>query len=256
MGKIIPRITHNKVLIYPDADFNKIGELELNDEFDPQYHVPIMGEVLQVPDRLFYFGDKIAELKAGIYHTKNRNNPIQYLIRILNNNSTLEDTKMEVEIGDKVVFGYVYHQENKESGQFVDVGRTRPALLVPYSELIMAIRGVGGLYDERIMLNGYMWVKPAEYTQEEANALIGGLHNDLKDTRKGNKGTVVEAGNPVPAYLNYPNVADDARIQVGTEVDFPKGMGVAVEWDYHKKLNKGNYPYYKLQRKDVITFYP
>ncbi len=245
-----PHITHNHVLIVPECNFTTMGDLLLNDDFDPQYHVSVLGRVAVVPQRLQYFGYEIAELKRQQAGVRIKDSAIQRQVQFMNKHSTLFDTEMELQVGDKVVFPYNYHEANDKSGGMIDIGAERPAMLIPYSDLVMAIRG-----EERIMLNGFVWVEPIEYTQAEMNAMASGLFNELEDKRKPMYGKVVEIGSQNRAYLNYPEMIDD-DITVGQTVLYRNKAGVAVEWWYHKQLHQGKYPALRLQRKDILAVMP
>jgi co-chaperonin GroES (HSP10) len=237
-------IPHNLVMVYPNADISELGGLTLADEYEGEHYQSIIGEVLQVPDKLLFYGKQIRELKATLQGIKAIGSFEQKLISNLTALSCEYDCDMELQIGDKVVFKHMHHTQ----GDYVEIGRERKAMLIPYHDLVMAYRN-----NSPIMLNGYLFVEPLEL--DEAERVLGGMY-DTQEVLKGGHGKVIDVGSPNRAYRDYPNEVDLMDIQRGDIIFFRKSSGVVMEWDFLRELHHDTkHKAIRLQRKDILQIF-
>jgi len=235
------RIKNNKVLILPDGHFNSDGDFELFDAFEPAKHFSIMGTILALPERLLYYGEEIKELR------KNRNpvvtKEIQYLMSTtMEFGTTIGDAK----IGDRVAFRFTNHVNALEEGDWIDMYELGKALLIDWDQLYCRIDNEGNM----IMLNGWIMVEPIEHTLEEMTDSAGILVLE-KDRKKPGVGIVRIIGEPNFGDTSGDDLGPD--VKVGDVVLFRHSNNVPIEWSYHKVLNDGKYPFYRMQRKDILA---
>ena len=263
-------IPHNLVLVYPNADLEESGGLSILDDFDFHQYQSIRGTVLMAPHKLLYFGQEIRKLKAQLATTKAVGSFEQRQIGELTGLSVEFDTDMDVRVGDTVVFKHTHHSQ----GDFRNVGLERKAILIPYHDLVMAIRPPKMIHvmgfpnpalekmiaqnlskPTRIMLNGYIFVEPMEI--DESERTIGGLFDLQKEVIKKGYGRVLEVGKPNRGYLHYPNEADLYNAQVGDVVVYRKDSGVRMEWEFNRELGHDTKHHaIRIQRKDVLQILP
>lgn len=236
-------LTHNQVLIYPFADYTKVGDFELYDEFEPGKRINVQGAVISVPNRLVYLRKEANEL-ANLY---GKHGPIKTMIQDMTAWSTEFETEMELRIGDIAVFRYIAKIAAMEDEQFLDVGLDRPLILVDYDQIYMAIRN-----GRQVMLNGWMMVEPIEYSKEDLIKMGNGMEVYVDDMAKPGMGIVRQLGSPVKGYLDDDR-AYETDVQVGDTIMFRHSNMVSIEYKTHKELNEGALPYYRLQRRDVLA---
>lgn len=242
------RIKENYVLVMPDRSYNEDAEngMEISDAFNPAYHWSVHGTVLAIPDNLSFNKYRIKDLKKGAIRVYDHKLD---LVRRLYHKSTEYDTKMEVKVGDRVVFNYMSQLTALEEGALVDVGREMKACLMRYDALYMAKRG-----NEDIMLNGFILVEPVNLSEDELSQKGVGLKIALRDNTKEGYGIVRRMGTPNRSYLSG-KYSDGINLHIGQLVGFDKSNQVSMEWSYHKKENEGNKAWYKMQRKDVFALF-
>lgn len=233
-------ISNNLVLLQPTSHLNRIGEWVIYDIHDPAHHYTVRGKVLMVPDRLVFNGDKYRQIKK-LEGGENQLTRIQHLTT----RSVDYNTPMQLKVGDEVIFKYINHVTCKEQGLYWPMGEKNPALFINYDTLFMAFRG-----KERIMLNGWVWVKPLDYSADEICDKYGVIHHEIGEKKVG-EGIVVDMGVPNKGYLHYEG-GDSDDIQIGDKVYFKHTAGVSVEWFYHQSLNEGKHPYYAMHRRDIL----
>lgn len=240
-------ITNNHVLVLPDENYTKDGEIELYDSFEPAKHFSVKGRVLAVPEMLICFREDMNVLRA--MQRVSKNPIIQKDIQEMNRWSVEFDTDMEVRVGDDVVFRYINRIACVEDEQVFgrDELGSRGALLISYDELYMALRG-----DERILLNGWILVEPVEYSEAELIEMGGGFEKAMKSLEKPGVGIVREVGMPNYGYLDGTEEGPD--VKPGMEILFRHSNAVPIEFKYHKELNEGKYAFYRMQRKDILAF--
>ena len=236
------RISNNMVMVKPVAHMNTIGEWQIFDIHDTSHHMSVKGEVLMVPDELYCHGDLVRKLDAYPKCSQVTKTSQFYACRSLEYGN-----KMDLQVGDEVVFRYINHVECIADGRFWHVDNSGiPALFMSYDTLFMAQRG-----DEQIMLNGWLWVEPTLWSKEEVMN-DAGMVVATQGKKKVGSGCVRNVGNPNSSYL-YSKGSDLCDIKVGDDIMFQKTAGVSVEYFCHQSLNEGRHPYYIMQRKDILA---
>jgi len=230
-------------MIQPTAHLTKIGEWVLYDVYDPSFHFTVKGKVLIVPKYLYQASEDLKNLdrfERGEQLTKQR--------QFLTNRSLDFGCDMQLRVGDDVVFRYANHLECMRQGLYWHIDDNKvPALFVPYDTLFMAIRK-----KEQIMLNGWVWVEPVLWSKEEVldeHGLIRAVHTE----KKAGIGIIRNIGDVNHSYLYDKRGGDRDDVKIGDKVLFKKTAGVSVEWYSHQSLNEGRYPYYVMQRRDILA---
>jgi len=230
-------------MIQPTAHLTKIGEWVMYDVHDFSHHYTVKGTVLMVPKLLYDAGDSIRGLERF-----DRSEQLVKQKQFLNNRSLEFATQMEVQVGDEVVFRYSNHMEAMAQGLYWHVDSNKvPAMFVPYDTLFMANRG-----DDQIMLNGWAWVEPVLWSKDELENEHGMVVEKMAN-RKTGIGVVRNIGKVNGNYLYDKRGGDADDVDVGDTVLFKKTAGVCAEWFCHQSLNKGRYPYYVMQRRDILA---
>jgi len=235
-------ISSNLVMVRPEAHMNKIGEWQIFDIHSPAHHHSVRGRVVKVPDNLYCAGDQIRKLDR-----------VQRCDEVIKNKQFIATrslefgTKMELEIGDEVIFRYIIHTECMSQGWYwYEEGEEVPCLFMPYDSIFMIIRD-----GKRIMVNGWLWVEPVQVSKDEVANDVGMIIAE-QGKKKIGSGIVRLAGSCNSSYL-YEAGSDLDDVKVGDSVVFKKTAGVGVEWFCHQSLNSGRYPYYVMQRKDILA---
>jgi len=241
-------ITNNSVLILPDPNFVKDGEIQLFDAFEPAKHFSVKGTVLAVPNKLNYYGDEIERLKQ-LPRSLDRTKTIQELNRW----SLPWDTNLGIVVGDEVYFHYMNRIAGVEDNLVLgkDELGERGLLFVDYDQLYMGTHE--GL---SWMLNGYILVEAIEYSDDELMSLGGGFEKYVKSKEKPGFGIVRSLGigscGPNKSYLD--GSVEGPEVWDGMEVLFRHSNAVPFEYKYHKTVNEGKYAFYKMQRKDILAY--
>jgi hypothetical protein len=233
------KIANNKVLILPKGHYTSDGVFELYDSFNPERHWSVSGQVVMLPDRLVCNHGYIEELR------KNRNPISQKIIQEAVRTSLDFETYNQLEIGDMVWFRYNNHANVLDDGEYIEYKNVK-LLLIDYDTLYLALRK-----ENQIPLNGWIFVEPIDYSKDELVALGGGFEKWVKDERVPGVGIVRLTGEPNSCYIDGKPEGQD--IPVGKKILFRRTLNVPIEWAYHKELNEGKYPYYRMQRKDVLA---
>lgn len=238
----LPRITNNLVLILPDENFDKIGSMQLADIFDPAKRVSVRGRVLVLPNTLVC--DGIVAKTGRMF--KGYSDGLRFVQQVAG--ASLEmGTEIELDEGDEVAFRYIAHINAKDDNLYWDMEDGRKAIFMDYDTIYMAIRG-----QQYHMINGWMLIEPIGQTLDDIRAANAGLVRDMKDMSKDGVGVVRHIAKPTKGYkLDY--YEDKEEIKVGDVVYFPKSLKTPIEWGSHKTLNDGQYPFIRLQRKDIIA---
>jgi len=208
LEKLPSKMLNNRVLVKIEDnldDGNKLKDTTLDivlagGEWNEASRVVRFGKVVMKPERLV-FRDKDNGESEGLMEW---------------------DTDMEIEIGDLCYFGKIA----SANSEIVYVG-DELYYLIPYSRLILAIRG-----EEIIMLNGYCLLEEViEKTR------VRGLVLDFGDHVNKKMGVVTHVGNGNRSYFG--SEAVDAEIEVGDEVVFEKNFFGYLEDDTFATLPKG-----------------
>lgn len=231
-------ILNNVVLVLPDADFDKIGSMELSDIFTPARHYSVFGRVLQLPRKLICE----RELVQGVVKRKGYTDAVRFVQQCASH-SLEYDAQMELMVGDRVCFRYNIHFDGKEEGNWIEV-EGGMALLVPYDAIYFAVRG-----GQTVMVNGFLLVEPVQYDRAEFVKECFGLEVDKEDMDKKGFGIVRHIGKPIDGYL-IDLYKDVDEIKGGDLVMFNKGFDTPVEWGAHKTMADR---YFKMQRKDILA---
>lgn len=233
------KILNNKVLILPKGHYTSDGDFELFDSFNPERHWSVSGLVLMLPNRLICNHKQIEELR------KNRNPVTQPMIQQAVYHSLEYGTENQLQVGDMVWFRYNNNSVLIEEGQYIEVDGKK-MLLVDYDSLYMAVRG-----KEKISLNGWVFVEPVDYTKEDLKRLGGGIDRWTKIDKAPGVGIVRLSGIGNTGYFD--GRPEGQAIETGKKVLFRKTLDVPVEWAYHKELNEGKYPWYRMHQKDILA---
>lgn len=240
-------VTGNSVLILPDENFTKIGHLEINTHYNPAKHWAVKGVVVGVPETLCFLGEEIASLQKQ--QGTARDPIIMQQIQEMNRWSTEANTEMELQVGDEVMFRYIQRLAAVEDNEVLghDFLFDRAVMLTSYDELYLAIRG-----DEVIMLNGWIMVEPIEYSEEDMKILGGNFKRYFSNMEKPGIGIVRMLGKPNKGYVD--GTPEGPDVKEGMTVLFRHSNATPIEYKSHKTLNEGTYPYYRMQRKDILAY--
>ncbi len=175
------KIAWNDVAIIPDEDLEAAKDVLLPLDGKENENMSVRGTVSVVPDRLFCFSKKVRKL-VGL-----KDPTSIFLSRELSFRSLPHDTKMEVKVGDRVLFQYTRKLEvddhNYQDGQ----------LIIPYDAL-HGIEREGFIYP----LNGWVFIEIVEKRDVEEIA-TGVYHRNLDKNQYGS-GIVRYAGSPLGGY--------------------------------------------------------
>lgn len=246
-----PKIPANRVLVVPDKKYMTDGKLLVPDEFDPQNHWSVFGQVVAVPEKLTCHAKEFNEIHEWLRGRKH-NKFIPHMRR-LNRHSLEYDAPMEVAVGDRVMFRYqVQMRDELELNRFSIDGQI--AYLFNY-DLLYAV--VDKWNEIQKMLNGFLLVEPVVMTDQDMTDETGVLVR-VDDRRKAGVGVLKFAGSWVDAYKGYPRANDQNKLEIvpGMHVLFDKRAAVRVEYKYHQTLNKGSdHSLLRLQRKDIFAYH-
>ena len=128
----------------------------------------VVNQVIMNPDKLYHAGDDLREMKQ-FFKCEMRNRVSQFC----SNRSVEFETEIETKVGDEVIFKYLNHQ----NCMLIDLyhyrkGYKNPSFFMPYDSLFAIIRD-----EKMIMLNGWIWVEPISYTEDELENEYGVLVN-------------------------------------------------------------------------------
>jgi co-chaperonin GroES (HSP10) len=238
-------ISNNLIQVQPTGHLNKIGEWEIFDIHDPAHHFTIKGEVVMVPDRLYHAGDDLREIKQ-FQESELRGQVSQFVT----NRSVEFETIVEPKVGDEVIFRYINHQNCMDKDLYhYQKGFDNPSLFMPYDSLFAIIRD-----GKMIMINGWIWVKPISYSEEELENEYGVLVNREGEKKIG-VGIVDNLGSLCTDYLYDAIGGDIDDVKIGDKIAFHKTAGVSIEIDYHQSLNEGDHPYYIMHRREILNIF-
>ena len=214
------KILNNYVLVLPDYEhFESIDigsiKLELNTSFEREVHQPSSGIVIKTPETLNY--SNLPEDKESL----------------------LFHTEMEIEVGDRVIFGYNIVPNAINHDKCLGT-----AVYIKYDELYCAIRD-----DRVIMLNGYVMVEAIE----DYNPDIGIIVPDyLQSINHFQRGKVLHIGSPVKKYRMYPELGPDPEGQIskGDEVLFHMQYSIPLQYHMHSFV-ESKADVYRMQQKDI-----
>lgn len=219
----------NHALVCPDESFTEYLGLRTANFVNPQYEASPFGEVFLPPSALYFARGNLKDRGRSAIEADRLSTEVR--------RSALFDSKIEIEKGDKVMFTPMMYVDNEDDkiGEY---------LLVPYDQMFAVIRD-----DEVIMLNGYLFVEPLSYKEEEA--IFEGLQTLKAGSVKPGVGKIMYIGSNA-SYL-YTDNLDNLQVDVNRNqtVLFDPNAGVRVEWPGFQKLNQGGHELIRIQRKDI-----
>jgi co-chaperonin GroES (HSP10) len=183
-------IEFDKVLIRPYSDITITdGGSAIVDNFEPQYHFSICAEVIAIPRRLRYEGDKLLSLYGKSEYTNHKR-------KRATQNSMEWKTNIEINVGDVVMYDYAIRlHEPFQQGLY----------LVDYSALYCKC-------DPIVPLNGYVFVEPI-------------ADNNNEPTR----GIVRVIGKPNDGYLGLHHSECEDDVKINDIVLFLPYAGIQIE---------------------------
>lgn len=193
----------------PEENYERYAGFRV--EEDKAQNFSVFGEVLAVPDRLIYCA------RLGSKSLRQRKK-----FQRLNEKSLEWKTKMELKVGDRVMFHYKARldDENFEDG----------TILMPYDQILAVVRG-----EKVIPVNGYLFVEVEEIVNEENRPVSDG-YGTLK--------AVSATGN---ADYKFSIRKDTAKVKVGQKVYFNPKQGYPVEYTLHQEFHN----LVAIRRKDI-----
>lgn len=240
------RIPSNYVLIKPDPDHEKVGEIIIGkDNPTEARHYSITGTVLATPEKLIYNGRKIAELKKGAIIDNTE-------IQRLHKQSIEFDVPMELKTGDKVWFHYNEQFNARTQGQGIET-KDGYAIFMRYDSLFAYKR----IDHPLTPVNGLIFVEPiTDIVVEDGRNLIkheSGIDivvlNKEKKLRKQQLGKVIRVGVPCDGYLNH-GLYDSDCVQEGDTICYARQLATPFEYDLHRTV-EDNRELFKVRRKDI-----
>lgn len=218
------QLLSNYVLILPDYEHFEGADvggqrLDINVNFEREIHFPSSGTVIKAPKKLFY-SNLPEDREQLLWHTT-----------------------MDIQEGDKVIFGYnlvpqaITH--NKCMG---------PAVYIKYDELFCAVRG-----EKLIMLNGYVAVEAVEDLNPVKDFSVP---DHLQSINHFHKGKVFAIGNGIKKYRMYPELGGDDPDQLseGDIVLFHMQHSIPLQYQMHSIVDSGK-ELYRMQQKDIQAVY-
>lgn len=267
------RLPHNYVLVKPNNDLKKyhldgketsifVGVSAMVDN-DPEDsldfsqketmvthadHWSITGEVIQVPEKLVFYGDEIKRVssRSQLYDS----DVLQ--IQKLASASLQYESPMELEIGNTVVFDAAVHVDCNEMGKVIetDIG---DLYLIRYDRLIGVVMGDDYVYP----LNGLVFFKWNQKTlKQKGELLYHELEKDIwdADPKELQDGEVLEIGRFIKKSLKGGVLNDIPFMDMkkGDEFLFRQMHAYNVENQGHHYLWKGDIVY-AIHSQDIIA---
>lgn len=219
-----------KVLLDPDNDIieTKSGfKIFIDTSFEPEKHATITGTVTAVPKNLIFHVD---------------------------GNAMPWKTKMELQVGDRVVMYYlaVMNCLASERRFFIRENK-RFNIFIAYNNIYAIIRG-----NNVFPINGFVLVEPQEDPEwidmQERAKKLNLIIPDLRKPSKTNVtfGKVVYMGEPNERYFDDYKSDKNVNIKVGDVVILKKVRDIPLENEYHAKAAGGR-KLYRLQRHDILA---
>lgn len=216
------------VLLDPDNDHIELksgGKLHLDTSFEPEKHIVRIGTVKSVPKSLVY-------VREG--------------------GDTPWKTKMELEVGDKVVMYFLAVQNCliPEKRAFIknEEGTT---IFIQYKNIYATIRN-GNI----IPVNGYVLVEPIEDPEWERKVnKAKELGLELVDNRKPSNtnvcyGRIAYMGEKNEEYFDLEKSDEGYSAKVGDVIVMKKIRDIPIEYEYHTKMGR---KLYRVQRPDILA---
>lgn len=237
--KTILKVPVNYVLVEPEGKLLHTNGVAVESFVNPYRHVSVYGKVIGVPDNLLYLGRKVEKLEPyKIY------GPVLRVIQQMVERSLEFETKMEISIGDRVLFNYVNYLTAEDENEFV-IYEGRKMLLMRYDLIYAVVNG-----DAIKPVNGWIFVRNIKLTDEER--VSGGVMSSK--TVLAGAGHVLHVGTPVKHYLHH-DIPDNLNVRQGDIVCFRNAMMTTFEYKYHQTLNKStDSPVCAIRRKDILGF--
>lgn len=232
------KIPMNLVLVKPDKDYTEITTesgftLELGKDDGKTAtsawearHWSVTGTIIQLPETLFFYGDEMKKLKDenGGNIPKERLNEFQTL-----RNASLDECPIipELQLGDRVWFHYMIHMEATQTGLTYNHPEHGECFFMKYDSIFAVNRN-----NETFPVNGWIWIKPETYKQEEVDGLI--FRHDLQDKEKPNLATIVKVSSPIK-YL-HDHYYDDPTIELkeGDKIIYNSSLKLPLEYSLHQ----------------------
>lgn len=267
------RLPHNYVLVKPNNDLKKyhldgketsifvgVSAMVDNDPDDSldfsqketmvthADHWSITGEVIQVPEKLVFYGDEIKRVssRSQLYDS----DVLQ--IQKLASASLQYESPMELEIGNTVVFDAAVHVDCNEMGKVIetDIG---DLYLIRYDRLIGVVMSDDYVYP----LNGLVFFKWNQKTlKQKGELLYHELEKDIwdADPKELQEGKVLEIGRFIKRSLKGGVLNDIPFLDMkkGDDFLFRQLHAYNVENQGHYYLWKGEMVY-AIHSQDIIA---
>jgi len=272
------RIPSNRVLIKLDPDFDTYHSTITGDNtgihvapwgINQASHVAVTGTVVKVPETLIYNGYMLNAMKQHPH----RSVETQKEIARLRAESVSYDVPMELVAGLRVYFEYTTRLNAIKEGRAFEIGEDK-FILVPYDLLIMAFKPDTDFSNVKVtdvyMLNGFLLIKPIEYAREKSADGITGVKtesdlflpvpDDAKYVKKGNIwwANILAAGCGVNSYADFPGRGGEQKVdgsKPGQKIAYDSRQQKRLEVEHHRVIFK-THIFYRIQRKDIISWYP
>lgn len=225
--------SHNYVLIRPDAH-HVAGThgLVIEDDFDPVYDYGVTGTVVAVCDKLLYHGDKVRAMKKRVL-TANEEMEMYALQR----SGVTFDAPIEVKVGDRVAFPYLYHVADSATSDYEH--SEEGLLLIDYEVLVARIDEGGDLYP----LNGRVFGTHAE---EKSRGMV--LRTDNK---KSDLYVITHEGCLVKSYSDWGD-GDTKNGIVGRKAIVQSKIPVSLEVPHQVRLTEERIYYF--HRRHILGY--
>ena len=204
--------------------------------FRPALHADRIGEVIMVPDELFYHTHTYARYPYG-------------------GESMPWDCEMELEVGDIVVHTFMERHDIMNIEVEDEPGELYR--MMPYDDIYVARRG-----DQIIPLNGYCLCEEVE--KEKPSSIIETIEFNLAMEQQIGEnidhkiGKVAYVAKPNRAYRNNStgierDLDGNAEVNIGDTIIKRRGdIHIRLEEDIHKRFFDNPVLYFIIQRKDIM----
>jgi hypothetical protein len=222
LGKV--RAVQNYILVKPNFNTDKVqlkggGELEVDGSYDREKHSATTGEVISVPEKLFFSYDN------GLA-------------------SVDFDVDMELMPGDTVYFHYLSVMNALRDNRFFTV-EGEHYLWIKYDSMYVAKRG-----KEVVPINGWMIMEPIIVDQAISSFLE--IPQSMKDKKSEKYARVKHIGAPVRNYLKEKDISEvNVKLEEGDVVMYDKHSDIPLQYQLHADFDGLRNVFFRMQRKDV-----
>ncbi|MEE9337986.1 MAG: co-chaperone GroES family protein [Methylococcaceae bacterium] len=237
---------NNYLLVRPHLKTDEInfntGKLKIDTSFEKEKHAPTKGEVVSVPDSLFYRQkEKSSVGKPTPNYTMLSPDPYPH--------STTFDVDMEALPGDVVYFHYLTKNTCEQQGRLLLGPDNQTYYLIPYDQCFVLKRK-----NNIIPINGYILAEKLAIKKEKIGLLD--IPESLKITTSSKFAKIKHIGGPVRGYRGEHEICEmNINVNVGDIVIYDKNSDIPIQYEYHNDVDDKN-KYVRMQRRDISAIIP